>query len=232
MNFDDPSLKFVIKKLLIAKEDVIASTIDALSKAPKEKFGEDAYIHELIPRLVQQYEKTDPGILVALLTMNYLRLKPGQCIYIPADGIHAYLAGDIIECMARSNNVLNSGFCPQADRDVELFMSCLTFTPHKAEECIVESQAFDRSKEGKTKIYAPPLSEFNMLATQLGEGEHEMIGKIDGPSVMIVTKGSGKMKAEGKEFELGEGSIFFIGHNEEVEFEAKSGLQMFTAFVE
>jgi mannose-6-phosphate isomerase len=41
--------------------------------------------------------------------MNFLTLNPGEAIYIPADGIHAYLSGDIIECMARSNNVLNSG---------------------------------------------------------------------------------------------------------------------------
>ena len=54
---------------------------------------------------------------MALVTMNYLVLDKGDSIYIPADGIHAYLSGDIIECMARSNNVLNTGFCPTADRN-------------------------------------------------------------------------------------------------------------------
>ena len=48
---------------------------------PKEAFGEDGYIPEMIPRLSKQYDKTDPGIVVALITMNYLRLQPGQSIY-------------------------------------------------------------------------------------------------------------------------------------------------------
>ena len=101
----------------------------------------------MIPRLSKQYDKTDPGIVVALITMNYLRLQPGQSIYIPADGTQVYLYGDTIECMARSNNVLNTGFCPSADRNsVDVFCSVLTFTPHNAEEAILPSGKSRRSK--------------------------------------------------------------------------------------
>ena len=231
-SFDDQVLKHVVKQILSASEDTIKKTTDALVQIPKEKFGEDAYIPELIPRLVEQYDKCDPGIIVALITMNYFRLKPGESIYIPADGIHAYLSGDIIECMARSNNVLNSGFCPRADRNVELFVSCLTFTPHGADECILRSQPFERSKEGKTKMFAPPLSEFNILDTDLGKGESESLSKINGPSVLLVAKGTGTMKAEGKEFKLSDGYVFFVGQGTDLEFQAESGLRLFTAFVE
>lgn len=128
---------------------------------------------------------TYPGIVVALITMNYLRLRP-----IPADGIHAYLYGNIIECTARSNNVLNTRFCPSADRNsVDIFCSVLAFTPHNAEEAILPSEKFPGSKNGKTKLYAPPMSEFNMLATEMGDGETESPDALGGPSLMIVTKG-------------------------------------------
>jgi mannose-6-phosphate isomerase len=49
---------------------------------------------------------------------------------------------------------------------------------------------------------------------------------------MIMTKGRGKMKAGGKEHDLNEGYVFFIGVGEEITFEAFRGLQIFTVFVE
>jgi len=76
------------------------------------------------------------------------------------------------------------------------------------------------------------MSEFNMLATETGDGETEPRDALGGPSIMIVTKGRGKMKAGGKEHDLDEGNVFFIGVGEEITFEASRGLQMFTAFVE
>lgn len=231
--FDDQTLKHVVKTMLEASESTVASTASALQQLPRDAFGDDTYIPDLLPRLQAQYDKTDPGTLVALITMNYLVLQPGESIYIPADGIHAYLAGDIIECMARSNNVLNSGFCPRAERNsIDTFCSCLTFTPHAADEAMLRPKPFDRASQGKTKLYAPPMSEFNMLATELGRGEKESIGKLHGPSILLVSKGKGTMRAEGKEFELSEGFIFFVAADTGTEFEAAEGLQMFRAYVE
>jgi mannose-6-phosphate isomerase len=43
--------------------------------------------------------------------MNYLVLQLGEAVCFPADGIHAWLSGNIVECMARSDNVINTGFC-------------------------------------------------------------------------------------------------------------------------
>jgi mannose-6-phosphate isomerase len=231
--FDNQNLKYVVQTMLKASEETVRTTNDALMELPKDSFGEDGYIPEMIPRLAKQYDKADNGTLVALITMNYLQLKQGDSIYIPADGIHAYLSGDIIECMARSNNVLNTGFCPRADRDsVDMFVSCLTFNPHDAKECILPSKSFDKSKNGKSQLYAPPLSEFNMFATTLSDGESESIGEIGGPSVMIVTEGEGALKAEGKEHKLSAGYIFFIGQGTEIEFKATKALKAFTAYAE
>jgi mannose-6-phosphate isomerase len=165
--------------------------------------------------------------------MNYMKMDAGDSIYIPADGIHAYLSGNIIECMARSNNVLNSGFCPRADRDnIDTFVETLTFNPHAVEEAILRPRPFERAKNGKTKLYAPPMSEFDMLATELKGGESEVVEKINGPSIMIVTKGKGKMKAGGDQYDLSEGYIFFIGAGMETEYEADEDLQLFRAYAE
>jgi mannose-6-phosphate isomerase len=66
--------------------------------------------------------------------MNYLVLQPNEGVYVPANGTHAWLSGDIVGNMARSDNVLDTGFGPHADRDgIDLFISALIFNPHSAE---------------------------------------------------------------------------------------------------
>ena len=86
--------------------------------------------------------------------MNFLTLSPGDAIYVPADAPHAYLSGDIVECMACSNNVLNTGFCLRADKDsVELFTATLTISRHIATEVLLKPTTSGRGRNGKTEEY-------------------------------------------------------------------------------
>lgn len=231
---DDQQLKAVVRNMLEADDETVKSTYQALTSLDGGEFDGDEYIPTLAPRLAEQYSQSDPGNLVALILMNYLVLQPGEGIYIPADGIHAYLKGDIIECMARSNNVLNTGFCPRAERDnVEPFCSALTFTPHSPEECMLKQQSYSKAKQGKTVKYAPPLAEFDMLATTLKSGEKEELGKVNGPGILLATKGSATMKANEKTVELKEGAVYFVAPGTELAFEAGGeGLTTHIAFVE
>lgn len=171
--------------------------------------------------------------MIDSLCMNYMNLPPTSSVFIPADAPHAYLKGDIIECMARSNNVLNTGFCPRADRDnVDIFAQTLTFNPHSPEECILKAKPFDRGGKNST-LYAPPFSEFNMFRTALSMGESEKIAALSGPTMFVTTKGSGKLRAGGKEFPLSEGYVFFVGQSQAMEFVGETeGLEVYAAFVE
>jgi mannose-6-phosphate isomerase len=58
---------------------------ESLKKTEVKDCGKHTYIPELLPRLAEQYDKSDPGNLVALLTMNYLVLQKGDAIYVPAE---------------------------------------------------------------------------------------------------------------------------------------------------
>jgi mannose-6-phosphate isomerase len=226
-------LKQIVRKILSLPDEEVTSIYDDLRAAPAKAFGNHTYIQELLPRLAEQYHKSDPGNLIALLMMNYLVLQKGDAIYVPADGIHAYLSGDIVECMARSDNVLNTGFCPRADRDsVELFTAALSFSPKSADDAILKPKSSDKGVNGHTKVLAPPMSEFDMLVAELKSKEGETIKALQGPSIMVVTGGSGTMKADGKEFDVKEGYVFFIGYDTEIELKAESGLETHTAFCE
>ena len=50
----------------------------------------------------------DLGI-VALLLMRHVVLQPGQAVFMPAGGLHAYLRGTGIELLANSDNVVRAG---------------------------------------------------------------------------------------------------------------------------
>ena len=235
-SFTNEDLRAIVRTILDASPDVLRSTFHTLKSLPAETFTSNphnAHIPTLAPRLAEQYPPSDPGLLVALLTMNYLSLQPGQALYIPADGIHAYLSGDIVECMARSDNVLNTGFCPRAQRDnTEQFCNLLTFSPHDAQECMLPRRKYWRSEKGRTSVYAPPLSEFNVLETELARGEEEVLGK-GGAGIVIATKGDARVEAGGEEFELGEGHVYFVAQGVGMRIKAgEDGLVMHTAYVE
>ncbi|KAH8747320.1 RmlC-like cupin domain-containing protein [Diaporthe sp. PMI_573] len=231
---DDSALRHICVSMLRASESVVQEVQRDLLRLPKESLGQHVYIQDLLPRLQEQYTSADNGTLVALLCMNYMKLKKGEAVYVPQDSIHAYLSGDIVECMARSDNVLSTGFCPRADRDsVDLFVETLTFTPHRPEAALLNA---DRSAKGSGKSweYAPPAAEFNILATVLTEGEQETLKPIFGPSIAIVVEGSGAMSVDRESVELKKGYVFFIGQGVQTELKANNGngLTVYRAYAE
>jgi mannose-6-phosphate isomerase len=50
----------------------------------------------------------DPGV-VAMLLLQHVELAPGQAVFLPAGGLHAYLQGTGIEVLANSDNVIRAG---------------------------------------------------------------------------------------------------------------------------
>ncbi|EAU34425.1 conserved hypothetical protein [Aspergillus terreus NIH2624] len=232
--FDDDALRQICKAFLTLAPEVVAETIEGLVSLPAAQFGSQQYIPQMLARLRAQYSEFDNGNLVAALLMNYMTIEPGEAVCVPADGIHAWLSGDIVECMARSDNVLNTGFCPRPARDsVELFARALTFKSHSREDVYLPRAKSDKGEKGKTELYAPPISEFNVLATRLGAGESEAHKAVSGPSLLIVTEGSGRMKSsDGGSFELHEGYVYFVGQGVELEFATDESLTVYRPYAE
>lgn len=69
-HFDNETLKLVCQNILKSSDEVIKDTQEQVGKLPKEVFGKQAYILDLLPRLQSQYSIGDPGNLVALLSVN------------------------------------------------------------------------------------------------------------------------------------------------------------------
>lgn len=80
--------------------------------------------NELFLKLNEQHPH-DIGVLFALF-MNKIILNPGDAISIKANIPHAYLSGDLVECMANSDNVIRAGLTPKY-KDVATLLSCVNF---------------------------------------------------------------------------------------------------------
>jgi mannose-6-phosphate isomerase len=75
------------------------------------------------------------------------------------------------------------------------------------------------------------MSEFDMLQMTLEGGEKESLEKIGGNGILLATKGSATMTANGIKTELREGQVYFIAPNVELSFEAgERGLLMHQAY--
>lgn len=92
---------------LLSGDDQVGALLAALVPAA-EALGDEA---ELVTRLAAAYPG-DPGIAVALL-LNHVTLLRGECLWLPAGNIHAYLRGDGMELMGPSDNVLRGGLTPK-----------------------------------------------------------------------------------------------------------------------
>jgi len=138
-----------------------------------------------------------------------------------------------MECMANSDNVIRAGLTPKL-RDVPNLISGLTYTASPVSKHTVEPKGF--SSSSSTTLYDPPVPEFSVVQTILPgkNGQNsENHREVDGPSLAIVTEGSG-VATWGNlgKLQLGRGDVFFIGAGTGIELKCDEKLTLFRAFVE
>ncbi|CAL4980184.1 unnamed protein product [Urochloa decumbens] len=139
-------LKSAFTKLMIASEEAVAEAIAKL----KSRLNGDSKVRTLTKKekLVLSLEKQYPGDVgvLAAFFLNYVKLSPGEALYVGANEPHAYLSGECIECMATSDNVVRAGLTPKY-RDVQTLCSMLTYN----------QVCFTRLSLYKLFVHSPPF---------------------------------------------------------------------------
>jgi mannose-6-phosphate isomerase len=136
---------------------------------------------------------------------------------------------DIVECMAASDNVVRAGFTPKY-KDIDTLTSMLTYNTAPASDQKMRPEKFRKCRY--STLYDPPIEEFSVVRTDLRAGEEEQMDAIDGPSLIIITSGDGKMEFGGGEVEMKEGSVWFVGAGEGITLKSSKGMVTHRAFVE
>ncbi|CDZ97035.1 Mannose-6-phosphate isomerase [Phaffia rhodozyma] len=184
-------------------------------------------LRELVRSLNEQFPD-DIGVFCSFL-LNVVSLEPGGGAFLKADEPHAYISGDIVECMATSDNVVRAGLTPKL-RDVPTLVSMLTYYSAPPDAQLMNPDQF--KSLAHTKLYDPPIDEFSVAHTHLPSGEKEKQPAVDGPSILLITEGTGKLICGEVESELETGAVWFIAAGQELELSANGALQAYRAFVE
>lgn len=231
------TLREVFSSVMNASDDVItkhATALVARTKSNPELFGET--LADLIQRLDAQFPG-DVGLFCGCLMLNHCILKSGEAMFLQACEPHAYISGDIMECMAASDNVIRAGFTPKY-KDVKVLVESLLYTTNDVEEQKLTAAPFSRgSGDAKFALYDPPIDEFSVLQVIFdSKGTAQMKG-IDGPSIVIVSEGKGKLMIKGDEstsLDAFEGGVYFIAPDAEIEIvsDESSPLTLYRAYCE
>ncbi|KAI1422909.1 mannose-6-phosphate isomerase [Xylaria sp. FL1777] len=231
------ALRSAFSALMQSSPDEVASAAKSLVSEADSKGAEFANqgtqstsgetMARLIARLNQQFPN-DIGLFV-LFFLNYVTLSPGEALFLKADDIHAYVSGDIIECMAASDNVVRAGFTPKF-KDVQNLVNMLTYNYAPIEEqkmspteypyAVLNRAAYSSGSEAT--LYNPPIEEFSVIRSVLkGNGSKVTFDPIDGPSIVICTGGKGSISVGSKTEEIKEGYVFFVGATAELVMESE-----------
>lgn len=136
---------------------------------------------------------------------------------------------DCVECMAASDNVVRAGLTPKF-KDVDTLVGMLTYTQKSVIDQILCGQRFKDSHY--TLVFDPPIEEFTVLKTELKSGEMEVFKGFKGPSVLIVTGGSGFINAD-KVFNTELGSAYFLSADQIMTIESGTdGMVVYIAYCE
>lgn len=194
---------------------------------------------ELVQRCNSQFP-ADIGLFV-LFFLNFVKLEAGQAMYLKADDIHAYISGDIIECMASSDNVIRAGFTPKF-QDVDTLTDILTYDHDPPEQQLLQPADYPYvtlnttaySSNSECLLYDPPIEEFSVARTVLRKsGAKATFEGIAGPSIVICTNGRGKISVGPKSEEIKEGYVYFVGATADCVIESASDeMVTFKAFCE
>lgn len=228
----------VFSKVMNASPEVIAAEAAKLVERSVAEPAIFTKISPQLPELIQRLNKQFPndiGLFCGCLLLNHVCLKSGEAIFLQANMPHAYISGDIIECMAASDNVVRAGFTPKF-KDVKNLVDMLTYTydsPEK-QKMAIESCSKAHGEAKLSVLYDPPIAEFSVLQTIFDKlNLIQYHDSFNGPSILICTKGAGSIKFNDVSKEIETGFVYFIAPGQPIELESSSDdFTTYRAFVE
>jgi len=201
-------------------KEVLTQLTNRIEKIPE---GERTERQALVLELNEQYPG-DVGILTAMF-LNLVLLEPGAGIVLAANEPHAYLAGECVECMATSDNVIRAGLTPKF-KDVPTLIDNLTY--NNVKPTILRPEAV-----GAMRTYnpGPDFDEFEVRDIRVPAGATHDGDPIEGGSIMLIFEGEATCVVGSTEdlelipdepekgmyantsFEMKKGEVYFVGAN-------------------
>lgn len=184
----NPIKKNFLKQIFTQLIKNAITDTDGLSNAIKKLYGRitrkkvKAEIEKYFLKLHKKY-KNDVGLLI-LFFLNLVKLKRGEAILTKPGLLHAYLRGNILECMSNSDNVIRAGLTPKF-KDIDSLIGVLSYESN-----------FPKIIRGKKRtnslIYRTDAKEFQLQIHSLDKSELKFKDQ-DGPRILLVLRGGIKV---------------------------------------
>jgi mannose-6-phosphate isomerase len=196
-------IKKLLEYLLVAPsgkhDNLIRQTLEAALQGQPQESPDHHHLRWII-ELAKAYPG-DVGIVTALL-LNYVALKVGQAIFLPARSLHSYLKGVGIEIMASSDNVLRGGLTPKHVDAAEL-LRVLSF------ESIAPPIMTPTTLSSVEKAFITPAADFRLSIISI-DGTYHL--SPQGPELLLCGDGSVTLSARGEDTViLSRGESAFVG---------------------
>jgi mannose-6-phosphate isomerase len=156
----------------------------------------------------------DLGIVASLL-LRYAVLRPGEAVFLPAGGLHAYLRGTGVELLANSDNVVRAGLTPKHIDVPEL----LKLTNPAVDVPVIEP----RRLGGGVYAYDSPAPEFRLYRAELGSGAATLPG-AGCARVVLCTEGAVALRANSGTLKVAKGESCYLSAADEAVTASGPGL--------
>ncbi|MER7185632.1 mannose-6-phosphate isomerase, class I [Streptomyces hyaluromycini] len=197
---EEAALREVLTAILSADREEMAHTV-AEATAACTRLGGDYTPYADIAH----HYPGDPGVIAAML-LNYVRLQPGEALFLGAGIPHAYLNGLGVEIMANSDNVLRCGLTPK-HVDVPELLRVVRFEAGDAG--VLRPEAAPDGEE----VYETPIDEFRLSRYVLPEGTTAHDLTLPTPQILLCTAGTVRVG----EYDLAPGRSVFVPAGEKAE---------------
>ena len=185
-------------------QPAIAAVIESIRQRLLRK---SAFFHLRKEKLILEYAAQYPGD-VGLLTIFLLKLYTfarNQAVFTPPNIPHAYVKGNIIECMASSDNVVRVGLTNKY-KDIKSLLDIL--------DARQKPRIFQRGLNFFKQTYSAPASEYRVTRLLLLTGQKTADRGNGSLRIFIVTKGTLQLEWQAENgttsFELNKGQSALV----------------------
>ena len=164
----------------VSEPQLYGNLIESLAESILARGNRISEQEQLFLELKKCYPSSDVGLILILL-MNLVQLTSGQALNISAGIPHAYISGNIIECMTNSDNVVRIGLTNKY-KDVAALLEILDFSPN-------EVQVVNPDWRDGISIYRSSAEEFVVANMKVAENFAKKIYTNDKVQIGLILNG-------------------------------------------
>lgn len=163
------------------KPGELAKVADHMAGALRKK-SRPTYRERLFLEMCAKYPG-DVG-LFSIFFLKLFSLKKGEAVFIPAGVPHAYLKGNIVECMASSDNVIRAGLTEKF-KDIPALL-----------EVVTDKAVIRYAPAADDYVYPTPAREFRVSRFELKMGR-KLSDRNDSARLLLVLRGKLRLTWQG-----------------------------------